>query len=336
MNDILAQRLYSSGLLGQFEDPLEVIQNTVGIQSQEQVHAAEMGILLRSNDFHQEDLDDLYTSQKVVLAWANRWTLHLFDFKDWELLINARQDEHLPDSYFGGKKSEALEFLRLLKSEVKKFGEISKKKIIEMIEQELPDFDKKAYTHYGIMHRLVASGTAYIDPASPVNDRCFIYAADFKRDSSEKALEKLIPRYLSGFSPASIEDFVKWSGIKKTTVKPVWERLQIADISDSSRISDLSELIREKTILGSRFDSLMTGYLDKTWLVPEDKISTMWTKNGFLLAPIIYDGKLAGHWNYKISGKKIQFTSDIWGRHNSKQLEEKFEKIADKLKKVIS
>ncbi|MDR0297691.1 MAG: winged helix DNA-binding domain-containing protein [Streptococcaceae bacterium] len=328
-NQTLTCRLASHGLLSADKTALEAIENTVGIQAQEQAHAAAISIFLRSG-CTQEELAHLYAQQKVVLSWANRWTLHLFTYDDWELLINARQGENLPYSYFQGYGEHAEAILDDVNAALIRRGALTKSEIVDIIRTHLPDFSTQSYLHYAIMHSVARTGLAYIDAASPVTNRRFVYAKNFKRISANEAIEKLIPRYLAGFGPATFDDFCKWAGLKKTTVKPFAKLFE----NVANPVAEPRALTKNRVILGARFDSLMTGYFDKTWLVPADKIATMWTKNGFLLAPILYDGQLVGHWNYKMVGKNVTFTTEIWGACDTAQLKQKFDAVANFLQKT--
>ena len=329
MTELIAQRLRSNGLLTDFESPLDVLRNTVGVQGQMQ-REAEMNIALRCPSVTAAQLTELYQSRKIVRSWANRWTLHLFTYDDWEMLINARQGETLPAGYYQGQDAIAAEIFPFAADSLSQVKRLKKSELAPLIAEKFPSFDFGGYAYNAIVQRLTQSGVAFVAADSNFRDHELIFAEDFKRTRANDAIARLIPRYLAGFGPASLQDFVKWSGLKITTVRPIWESLDLP-----KTVSADEKIFANKTIITARFDSILTGYVDKTWLTPADKIPVMWTKNGYLLATIIQDGKLVGTWNMKISGKAISFNIDAWDDYDNFQLTEKFKRIASFLNKKI-
>ncbi len=293
---------------------------------------AELNLSLRTKNLHLTDLSKLYQEEKIVRAWANRWTLHLFSYDDWELLINARQNEQLPHSYFLGKKSDGLTAVKLITEALKTQKSLSKSEVEGLILSQIPNFNLKSYLIYAVLQTLIQQGICYFDASNPSQNYRLVFAEHFSRIPAEQAIEQLIFRYLTGFAPAQLEDFVKWSGLKISSVRKIWQNMDLSQFDKMSKFD--FEQVSDKTIIAARFDSLLTGYVDKTWLTPADKIDFMWTKNGFLLAPIIYNGSLVGRWSHKISGQKINFLIEYWGQLNKSQLEEKLTEVAQFLEKT--
>jgi hypothetical protein len=333
MNELLIKRLAHHGLLSKNKCVLDSLYQTVGIQAQAQ-REAELNLALRTENLNLTTLSNLYQEEKIVRAWANRWTLHLFTYDDWKLLINARQNEQLPASYFSGEKELGLIAVKFITAHLKVQKSLSKSEVESLILSEFPNFNMKSYLMHAVLQTLFQQGICYFDATTSAQNYRLVFAEHFKCVPAEQAIEQLISRYLTGFAPTSLEDFVKWSGLKISSVRKIWQRMNLSEFDKAIKI-DL-ELIAEKTIIAARFDSLLTGYVDKTWLTPLDKIDLMWTKNGFLLAPIIYDGKLVGRWNYKILKSEINFLVEYWSPVNDQQLEEKFTEIAQFLEKNLN
>lgn len=323
--ELAVWRLYSNGLLTQKPDAVAVLQAAVGIQAQHQ-RMAELNLALRSKKASLKELSELYRSGKVVGSWGQRWTLHLFTYEDWQLVVNARQKEKLPASYYLGMKDLALAVVDFATGYLKEHGSFLRKEFAQVVSQRFPEFPAQSNLLYVVLQTLAAKGIAYIDPLSAAQNYRFVYAAEFQQLEQHAAIKELIRRYLVGFAPACLADFVKWSGIKISTVRPVWTQLQkeypivicedqellAAELLPQQRLADLRALFAANTVIAARFDSTMTGYQQKSWLMAPAEIKQMWSANGLLMAPLFYNGQLAGKWRYQLKGKSISFEVTHW------------------------
>ncbi|MCL2677283.1 MAG: winged helix DNA-binding domain-containing protein, partial [Streptococcaceae bacterium] len=255
--------------------------------------------------------------------------------------ISARQDETFLSSYYFGQKETSLKIIEDLTLLFAQRKRLSKPEIEDFIHQNFPEFsfESNATALYGILQSMTHQGLIYFDASKPHANYELISADKSVLQNAEQAIEELILRYLKGFTPAGLKDFVKWSGIRIARARKIWKKLELNEeepvLLSSMERQSLLEKIEKETIISARFDSLLTGYEDKTWLTPENRIADMWTKNGLLMAPIIYDGQLVGKWYYKVTGNPITFLIDHWLPLNKGQLEEKLLPVAEFLKVQI-
>jgi hypothetical protein len=319
---LIAARLASHGLLSQ-TDPISAVRNTIGIQAQAQ-NQADLNIFLRTG-CTQDDLTQLYQAKKLVKTWANRWTLHLFTPEDWVLVIAARQNEKIPTSYHQDREAWCYRGAELLSEVLVRKNDLTLPEIRQILEADMPDFfgvKSGTYLLYSTLQIMAQRGQMILDPLSPREYHIF-RSPDIPLPSEKDALLQLIPRFQKTFLTHDVDDFCKWLGIRKSTVKPLWEPVKFDNMSAHS----------DKLILAARFDSLLTGYLDKTWLTPSEHVNDMWTKNGILQAPIIFEDQLAGYWTNKIKGDAIIFETHLWDSVDSPSLSHKFDTLAHFLKK---
>jgi hypothetical protein len=207
---------------------------------------------------------------------------------------------------------------------------------------------------------VVSHGAGYFDPrVAQANDFSLLSASagndsgssDAANLSQSEAMRELIVRYLDGFGPATFRDFLKWSGIKISSAKPVWNDLasdlvaldagngsgsgtdktlySTTPITAATRAQALAQCA-DSVAIGARFDASMTGYVDKSWLVPSERVRTMWSSNGILMAPLVAHGKMIGHWTYKLAG-----TSGTPGARMSVEVHH-WEKIARATRTALS
>ncbi len=72
-------RLINSGLAFPFDSVESMIKSHLGIQSQ-YTNSAFISILLRTKE--NISLNDIYQSQNIIRAWAQRVTVHLIEIND--------------------------------------------------------------------------------------------------------------------------------------------------------------------------------------------------------------------------------------------------------------
>lgn len=340
--DLFAIRFVNSSLTTQNDTLLETTSRFVGIQAQHQ-RMAELNLLLRTRNATLTDLNQLYSKQAIIRTWSQRWTLHLMTPTDYNLVINARQKEKIPNNYYQGHKEQVLEATEDLTKLFLNTNQMSKNDFEDILIKELNIDVKNTNLAYVILQLLTSKGIIYMDANSAHTNYTLLSPQNFEQVEVSQAIKKLIPHYLAGFGPASLQDFVKWSGIKISTVRPVWNQLasDFYEVQfEDTKLFSLSAItpstiklahkeLHDKLLLAARFDASMTGYADKDWLIKPEYQSIMWSKNGILLAPIIQNEEVVGNWMYKLTKGKIEFTINTWSSLDKKQLETKLIKIAN-------
>lgn len=322
MTDLISQRLRSHGLLESKDKLAETLQDAICVQAQAQ-REAEINLFLRYPGLTQAELQENYVNRTLIKSWANRWTLHLMTPDDWLLLISARQSERLPKSYFSGHVELGMLAIEALTELLQEQKELRRRDFEDFLIKKFPVFPFKSYLIFAVLQTLMARGVCYFEATHPFSD--FLLIANFQPLLDEEtALKILIERFQKAFAPANFEDFVKWLGIKKASCRKLWQERDFHPKAQS---------LAGKTLIAARFDSLLTGYADKTWLTPEDRLPDMWSKNGILMAPIIQEGVLVGKWSHKLAGERVQFKLDSWAPYDEKAVQDKLLKIADFLNK---
>ncbi|MFD1471797.1 DNA glycosylase AlkZ-like family protein [Companilactobacillus mishanensis] len=339
--ELFAYRLYKHGILDQNDTAITPFTRVVGIQAQNQ-RAAELNATLQTGAT-QDELNSLFSDRKIIRSWSQRWTIHLMTPDDWRLVINARQKERLPNLYFLGMRDEvepAAEFVYEILQD--------KKSLTRDVYEQLMT-DKFAWftgrpknVDYSLFQLLASQGKMYMQANSNPRNFEMLLPDNFTGMNQVEATAELIKHYLDTFGPASIQDFVKWSGIKISNVRSAWksiepelnsievnnEKLWSPGLVAKDKLQEVMEQVSTNTYVAARFSSLMTGYVDKRWFIDKSLESKMWSKNGILMAPIIANGQIVGKWTYKLTSKKIKFIVSSWGDYNNRQLEKHFNKIA--------
>lgn len=343
-----AWRFFNHGLLTTAPTAMAVTQQSVGIQGQAQ-RMAELNLALRSPTLTQADLQTAYANQALVRSWGQRWTVHLMTPADWNLVINARASEHLPNNYYLGRREAVLRAVTEISTILVEQPMIDRPTTLAILARH----KLNAEDLYAVLQTLTATGVGYLDAGIPTQKFHFIAAGEhYQPLAQSSAIKQLILRYLDGFAPATIQDFAKWSGIKISKIRPIWQTMvpELTRVSlngtdyfshhavSSAKLAAWMEQMTCSVIIAARFDSLMTGYVNKDWLMDTEHQTIMWSKNGLLMAPVIIHGRVVGKWEIAVTKTSVSFTVQSWQtihQTERQQLEQRFAVIANFLARQL-
>lgn len=352
LQELKALRLEHQGLLTPKKEPLQALTATIGIQSQHP-KMAELNLALHSEEDSPQLFSALAKEHKIVRAWGQRWTLQLFTMADWQLVTRARSNESMPKNYYLNQKDLVFQTAESILPSLLMRKSWQKSDFQQLMNEMFPSFDLSTNLPYSLLQLLASRGNLFFAADSALASWEFIPVnpESLPPLTAEDAIEKLITRYIIGFGPVSLEDFVHWSGIKISHVKKAWLALApnfsayefegkdlLAPKSHSSKdLAHLTDKLADSLLVASRFDASMTGYKEKKHLIPAEFHKIMWTKNGLLMAPIFLHGELAAHWTYQIRGNKIFFEVFNWksfAKTDKTKLADTLQFIADYLDKA--
>jgi hypothetical protein len=132
------------------------------------------------------------------------------------------------------------------------------------------------------------------------------------REVPDDALAQAVRLHLASYGPASRRDVSWWSGLGLRQVDDLLDRLDLvwrdgpgglpyADVPDPPAGRDLPGVR-----LVPEFDAVLCGYDPKArdrFVHPADH-ARLWNKsNGFMLAPLLVDGRIGGHWRIEGTGR---------------------------------
>jgi hypothetical protein len=133
------------------------------------------------------------------------------------------------------------------------------------------------------------------------------------RDLPEEPLLELVRLHLASYGPASRRDVAWWSGLGLRQVDSLLERLDVTWHEGPGGLSyaDVPEAPRTRDLPGVRlvpeFDAALCGYdpkLRDRFVAPADH-QRLWNKsNGYMLAPLLVDGRIGGYWRIEGPGRE--------------------------------
>lgn len=133
-----------------------------------------------------------------------------------------------------------------------------------------------------------------------------------RRPSSEEPLLEAVRTHVASSGPVSRYDVAWWSGLGLRQVDALLERLDLTwqDGPDGRAYADLPTAPPARDLPGVRllpeFDAVLCGYDSRArdrFVAPADH-EVLWSRsNGLMLAPVLVDGRIGGHWRLEGSGR---------------------------------
>lgn len=150
--------------------------------------------------------------------------------------------------------------------------------------------------------------------------------------SEEEALERLAGRYFTSHGPATLADFVWWSGLTMTQSRKAVEMIKHDFISE--KLNGREFLMRNdiKTppadeiyahLLPS-FDEFVVSYRDRSEIVEDIHYAKVMTKNGLFSSTIMLNGEIIGSWK-KITNKGVSHVELSFFKKPTKKIEKLFD-----------
>jgi hypothetical protein len=132
------------------------------------------------------------------------------------------------------------------------------------------------------------------------------------RDNPDDAVLEVVRLHLASYGPASRRDVAWWSGLGLRQVDALLDRLELVwrDGPGGMPYADLPDAPAARDLTGVRllpeFDAVLCGYDPKArdrFVLPADH-ERLWHKNnGYMLAPLLVDGRIGGHWRIEGTGR---------------------------------
>lgn len=294
----------------QLKHPADVAAWLGAMQAQD-FAGAKWSIGLRLPGATDETIEQAIADGSLIRTWALRGTLHFVAARDvhWILgLIAPRLHAHhrtyyrkleLPDAVL--HKSQ-----RIMQRVLQGGAQLTRKQLL----QEIEDGGISVQGLRANFILLSASVDGIICPG-PRQDKEFTFvlldewikppATAMPRD---EALANLAKRYFKSHGPATLQDFIWWSGLPRTDAQAA---MDYAARSIKALEADGNEywLPRTKAVLKKNsaiqmlpgFDEYLLGYTDRSaMLEPTHARRVVSNKNGLYNATLLQDGKVIGTW----------------------------------------
>ena len=142
--------------------------------------------------------------------------------------------------------------------------------------------------------------------------------------SRSDALAKLAERYFTAHGPASLKDFIWWSGLSVVDAKNALEQnkkklTEIATKEDIYWTKNTEASVastNDSSLLLPSFDEYLIGYKNRTAAIPLDLQSRAFTNNGIFRPIIVVNGQVKGIWSRVVVKDKVDIITNFFETPN--------------------
>ncbi|HET9411796.1 MAG TPA: winged helix DNA-binding domain-containing protein [Candidatus Saccharimonadales bacterium] len=317
MVNIAKTRLYSqhigANLCG---TPQDVVRSLGAVQSQDYAHSL-WAIGIRTKNATVSDVEQALTDGLLVRTWLMRGTVHLILAEDltWmRTLLSERILSRLtPKAWeYHAMTPEVMERARIIL-----VNALSGKKALsrrELVRDHLAAggiFDDKQQSYF-IFDYLSHTGVLCSGPPQG-KDQTFVLADEWTTNqrqlSRDESLCVLAERFFTSHGPATLADYVNWSGLKvvdaKFGLQAVRSSLKSVTIDGQEYFMSPQAKESEGLFLLPGYDEFLIGYKDRSASFKTYGHTPISTYNGMFYATIIEDGQVLGVWRRTIKPKII-------------------------------
>ena len=325
-------RLKRSGLIDPFTTPEQCANELVGMQAQ--IHTAG-GLALWSRtsglDFREFE-KKLYESRSLVKLWGQRGTLHVYASTDWPLVVVCRGTGPTWSERSIARKGGDVDGFHNIVGKVRALAEqegiVSRSRLRELdIEWDIGVDVDLLSSWGGIFAQLVMEGTlCHIRPKGGegrfAHRSYWLPDLEWSPPSAEQANVELTRRYLHAFGPATAPYYAYWRGIPMRKAREFITALGGEVVGVRCGGDELLILRKDLVTLMEtpppkakwpvkllyRFDPLLLGHKDKSWIIHRKHYDKVWITAGHINGTILAGGRIQGTWNYKRKGKALEIT----------------------------
>lgn len=352
LNEISNIRLLSQGVeFTRFKTVKEVVSWMGAMQAQD-FEMAKWAIGVRSPGSTDKLVEDSINKGEIIRTHLMRPTWHFVAAEDiyWMLGLTASRLKALlrtRHNALGLSDSILTKSFNLLEKALSNGSFLTREELAEEFKKEKINTD-----NYKLWHILARAEFEGIVCSGPVKNSKITYALLPERVPDKKVLIrtesviKLAKRYFTSHCPATLHDFVWWSGLPVTEARHALEEIG-PDFSsetigsekywftNSSRESDFK---KTSVHLLPAFDEFLISYKDRTAsLLLTDNKKTI-SNNGIFRPLVIVNGQITGLWNRTIKNNKLIVTIDLFhpmNKTNNKILEKKISMFGQFLRRDV-
>ena len=294
-----------------FDTPKKLVSWMGAIQAQDYAMARwAVGIRLKSAT--ARSVGEAFSRGEILRTHVMRPTWHLVAAEDirWMLKLSARRIRSANESLAKGRQLELTEQLhyrcdRLLEKMLEGNRNLTKQQIGEELNRQGIAADTPRLTRL-----LMRAETEAVVCSGPFSGGKQTYALLEERVPPvpelhpDEALAKLATAYFRSHSPASMQDFVWWSGLSVTEARHsvgligrslTAERFGQRElfVHESCRAAETSGV---PLYLLPAYDEYLIGYKDRTDVLRPEHRARAFTNYGIFYPVILYGGRIAGNW----------------------------------------
>ena len=315
---IANMRLANHQLLSaQHTTPRQMVAHFGMMQAQD-FNSAKWAIGVRLGECREIGIDAAINQGEILRTHVLRPTWHLVTPENirWMLKLSAKrimQSMKSRDTELGLTDEIYAKSYRLIESALEKEDAITRDGFMELFHKAgMPLNTSQMY------HLVTGAEANGIICSGALCDKTHTWALLEKRVpaakplTQEESLAKLARIYFTGHGPATLQDFVWWSGLPVSEARRGLDAVQsefLSEMIDGQKYwmpdIDYQPSISNKLHLLPAFDEYIVGYKDRTAVLASENHKKAISSNGVFRPVVIQNGRVIGLWKKATSGKKV-------------------------------
>jgi hypothetical protein len=342
-NDVANTRLISQQINAtKFKTAKEIVGWMGAMQAQD-FNMAKWAVGLRLKNATEQNIDAAINSGEIIRTHLLRPTWHFVSSDDiyWMLELTAPRIK----SFMKGRNIQ----LELSENVLKKANKIIEKLLLgnkSVTRKELINelnIAKIKTDNNRASHILFNAELEGIICSGKMKEKQTTYALLNERIGKpaqikkEEALYKLASKYFESHSPATLQDFIWWSGLSVSDAKHSLELIKSNFISEKINLKEywfpdsfsVPKKFKESGFLLPAFDEFLISYKDRSAAIILEHQQKAFSNNGIFWPVIIINGKAVGIWKREIKKDKIIIETNFFNQQNKdvKQIQKAAEKF---------
>ena len=301
-----------------YTTPRQIVAHLGAIQAQD-FNSAQWAIGARLNGITEKSVQEAFDKGEILRTHVLRPTWHFVTPENirWMLQLSAKrivQSMKSRDRDLGLTDEIYSKCYRIIEKALEKEDCLTREELTEILHNAGMEVNSSQMTHV-----LTGAGANGIVCSGALCEKKQTYALLEKRVSAakpltqEESLEKLARIYFTGHGPATLQDFVWWSGLSVSEARQGLQSVQTEFVSETINGQmywmpniDFQPLIGKNDVhLLPAFDEYIVGYKDRTAILTSENHQKAISSNGVFRPVVVKDGRVIGFWKKATSVKKI-------------------------------
>jgi hypothetical protein len=327
LRDIARQRLLNQRIASPTHDtPSDVVASLAGVQAQD-YSGALWAIGLRLPNATEAGIKQAIADRTIIRTWAMRGTLHFVAASDAHWILELLAPRMIAKSVGRNRQLEltAAIFTRIEKILVKALQggrRVTRDAAYKLLEGARISTARQRGIHilwHLAQQRVICFGThAEKQPTFVLLDE---WLPPIKKRGRDEALAELARRYFSSHGPATLRDFVWWSGLKVSDAKAGLEMISSqleqhmvgGTVYWMSREAPPAQQVAATLNLLPSFDQFLIGYKDRgASLDPRHAHKITPGGNGMMMQAVLNHGRVVGTWKRAFQKNAVAVTANFF------------------------
>jgi hypothetical protein len=312
----------------EFKTAKEIVSYMGAIQAQD-FTMSKWAIGLRLLNSHESDIDHAIDNGEIIRTHVMRPTWHFVAAEDlgWMVTLTSnRIKSTLKTRQKNLELSEdlILKCLNIIEKEFQKSSDLTRSEISQALQKEKIRTDENRLSHILLcaeLEGMVCSGK--IKNGKPTHSLISERVTFMNKMTLDESLAELAKRYFTSHGPATLKDFIWWSGLSARDARNALEFVRSSFISEKVGSEEywLTDRFPRKTKTDlsvyflPAYDEFLISYADRSASISPTYNKKTISQNGIFRPVIVVDGKVAGIWKKtKMRDQTIIETSDFESR----------------------